>query len=498
MYGLRGVDRFAATLSCVRWKRQPSDTASRPIDIALLALSRSANKGRLWFGLAVVGIVVGDAVRRGAIRGIGALSATSFAINVLIKPVIRRRRPDIELTPIGRRLTRQPWTRSFPSGHAASAAAFTTGLALEQRWAGLGVAPLAGAVAYSRVHVGVHHISDVVVGAVLGAGAAVATQHWWPLRSDEPQGTEPQAAAPAMRSGAGLMVFVNPGAGSGATGTYIHQHLPDATLIEISPDLDIGAQLDRRRSSVCAVGAVGGDGTVAAIAPAAVARELPLAVFRAGTLNHFARDLGLDSTETTVRAIHTGQAVAVDAATVSGLTFLNTASIGAYPEIVRRRDELSHAFGKWLATVIATGQVLGRHRPFSVTIDGETSMVWSIFVGNCRYLPQRPFPVWRPRLDDRLLDLHYLSAGRLSRTRAVLTTLAGISQHSGSYRSRLVPRLTVATLDGDATVALDGEPASLPSNLRFAKQPGRLIVYRPQMARPGTGRLISDRIRRAQ
>ena len=112
-----------------------------------------------------------------------------------------------------------------------------------------------------------------------------------------------------------------------------------------------------------ALGVAGGDGSVAAAAAVALEHGLPLAVIAAGTLNHFARDVGLDTPQDTADAVTSGQAVRVDVAEVNGTPFLNTSSIGAYPEMVRRRDHLSGRMGKWLALTVAAAQVLRRQSP---------------------------------------------------------------------------------------------------------------------------------------
>jgi len=64
----------------------------------------------------------------------------------------------------------------FPSGHAASGFAFASAIGREQPWLGLALRFLAAAVAYSRVHTGVHYPGDIVVGSLIGAstGQAVA------------------------------------------------------------------------------------------------------------------------------------------------------------------------------------------------------------------------------------------------------------------------------------------------------------------------------------
>ncbi|NEA08474.1 phosphatase PAP2 family protein, partial [Streptomyces sp. SID10692] len=99
------------------------------------------------------------------LRGAASLAVASVAINTVGKGAVRRERPILDLVPSVRQLKRQPVTTSFPSGHAASAAAFATGVALESKGWGAVVAPVAAAVAVSRVYTGVHYPSDVLAGA---------------------------------------------------------------------------------------------------------------------------------------------------------------------------------------------------------------------------------------------------------------------------------------------------------------------------------------------
>jgi undecaprenyl-diphosphatase len=465
------------------WASPIVEDVPRPIDVGLRALSRSANKGRLWLGLATVGaLVTRGRTRRAAIRGAGSLAASSLLVNAAVKPLFRRQRPDIELTPLVRRLSRQPWTTSFPSGHAASAAAFTCGVGLEKPTAAIAIAPVAGAVAYSRVHVGVHFASDVVAGAALGAGAALALRRWWPVL--------PSAAAPvhvgsvaALPAGRGMLLAINPNSGSGPPNSeQLADLLPDAELLELTPELDLEAELDRRDGQVRALGVAGGDGTISSLVPIAVRRKLPMAIFPAGTMNHFARDAAIESFEDTSAAVEAGTGVEVDVGVVAGTPFLNTASLGAYPEMVRRRDELARRLHKWPAMVVAAAQVLRRQRPLRLTVDGEDVEVWSLFVGNSRYLTRGPFPAVRPRLDDGLLDVQYLKVGVLSRTKAVLSALGWVGEHTG-YRRWFAADVRVESRDGRVDIATDGEPGELRETLDFGKLDERLLIYRK--AEPG-------------
>ncbi|WNI18636.1 phosphatase PAP2 family protein [Actinacidiphila sp. ITFR-21] len=136
-------------------------------------LSRSADHGRLWLAVAAgMAVTGGRSGRRAAARGLGSLALASLTVNTVGKGAVRRTRPVLDTVPVIRQLRRQPVTSSFPSGHSASAAAFVAGAAMESGAWGTALAPVAASVAFSRVYTGVHYPSDVVVGCVLGVGAA--------------------------------------------------------------------------------------------------------------------------------------------------------------------------------------------------------------------------------------------------------------------------------------------------------------------------------------
>src|SRR4029079_13230408 len=86
------------------------------------------------------------------------------------------------------------------------------------------------------------------------------------------------------------------------------------------------------------LGVCGGDGTVNAVAAVALERGLPLAVLPGGTLNHFANDIGAGEVDTVVEALRNGDAAQVDVGETDDGLFLNTASLGGYPEMVAFRE----------------------------------------------------------------------------------------------------------------------------------------------------------------
>src|SRR5688500_11481235 len=140
-------------------------------------LSEAADYSRLSLasaaGLALLG---GRAGRRAATHGLLSLGVTAAVINIAVKPVARRRRPDrlVAEVPVARHV-RMPRSRSFPSGHSAGAFAFATGVGHASPAAAAPLRALAAAVAYSRVHTGVHYPGDFISGALAGAAIAQLT-----------------------------------------------------------------------------------------------------------------------------------------------------------------------------------------------------------------------------------------------------------------------------------------------------------------------------------
>jgi undecaprenyl-diphosphatase len=452
-----------------------------PADRWLRRLSTFANHGRLWFAIGAVLAVRKGPLRRGAIRGLGSLSFSSLVVNAVLKRYFGRVRPDLENLQSHRRLRREPGSLSFPSGHSSSAAAFVTGVAMESPLVGAALAPVALGVGYSRVHVGVHYPGDVVAGLAVGGAVAAATQHWWRVRPKDPARVRDAHEAPALPEGEGLVIAVNPRSGPDEydPAEAIREILPRAEVLETTPDEGVDALLGEaaRSGRAKALGVAGGDGSVASAAAIALEHDLPLAVIAAGTLNHFARDVGLETPQDTADAVVSGQAVRVDVADVNGTPFLNTSSIGAYPEMVRRRDRLSHRMGKWLALTVAAAQVLREQAPVSLVVNGRPLEVWIIFIGNCVYTPRGLSPAWRPRLEDGQLDVQYLRADlRFGRTRAVLATLLGVSEHTRSYGHFPADEVRVTSRSGPQRVAFDGEMGEKATEFHFRKRT-QLTVY---------------------
>ncbi len=149
-------------------------TATAELDGPVRRLSDAANNSRLWLGIAAaIALLGGRRGRRAALEGVVAIGVTSATVNVGVKPLAQRRRPDRAGADLFRaRHVRMPESTSFPSGHAASAFAFAYAVGRHLPGLAVPIRLLAGGVAYSRVHSGVHYPGDVVIGSILGAGTA--------------------------------------------------------------------------------------------------------------------------------------------------------------------------------------------------------------------------------------------------------------------------------------------------------------------------------------
>jgi membrane-associated phospholipid phosphatase len=143
-------------------------TRTPRIDAVMRNVATAANYSRLSIAIAaIVGAVGGARGRRAAASGLVCVAASEAIINLAVKPLGQRQRPD---RPLGRaRAVPMPNSRSFPSGHTAAAVAFASGVARELPPAGVPLQALAALVGYSRLHTGVHYPGDVIGGALLGA-----------------------------------------------------------------------------------------------------------------------------------------------------------------------------------------------------------------------------------------------------------------------------------------------------------------------------------------
>lgn len=137
----------------------------------------------------------------------------------------------------------------------------------------------------------------------------------------------------------------------------------------------------------------GGDGTVNAVASAIIGNSaIKLGILPMGTLNHFARDLGIPiDMEKAVETIVAGHVKSIDVGEVNGKVFINNSGLGLYPAMVRLREGLQKSgHRKFLAAIWASLRIFARfrrlslelHPPGGAVVKRNTPM---LFVGNNPY-----------------------------------------------------------------------------------------------------------------
>ncbi|MEZ2390986.1 bifunctional phosphatase PAP2/diacylglycerol kinase family protein [bacterium RCC_150] len=488
---LRKVERLDQAIV-----RQVSRWPAGSHDDFLKDLSAAATKGKLWFGVAgVLGVIPGKP-RNAAIHGLLALGIASAVTNLGFKTLLPRARPLPEHLPVFRFVHPQPSSSSMPSGHSASAIAFTLGVAFVHPPLGALLAPVAAGVAYSRVHTGAHWPSDVLFGSALGAGAALLTRKWWPLRPPPPAAQRSSADAPSIGEGEGLSIAVNTLGGSylPETEDNLREIFPKSHIHLIAEGEDVETEINAAAKwpGTKALGVWGGDGTVGTAAAAAVGQSIPLLVLPGGTLNHFARDVDARRLEGAIGAANAGTAAWVDLGHVMvgrgvdgkdetvEIPMLNTASIGVYPNLVRRRERLQAALGKPLAGLVAGLRTFGAARPTSLRIDGVPHKLWILYVGRGRYYPRDLAPLTRPILDDGILDIRMVSADEsFARLRLLWAVLTGTAETSDVTHLSETTHMRVEAIGEPLVLAIDGEPLPGVRTAEFTVRRRALRVYSP-------------------
>jgi diacylglycerol kinase family enzyme len=229
----------------------------------------------------------------------------------------------------------------------------------------------------------------------------------------------------------------------------------------------------------------GGDGTAACAAQQLAGSDAELGLLPLGTLNHLARDLGLPTKlEDAAKVAATGKATAIDVAEVNGHVFVNNASIGLYPAMVRTREGLQDGKGwpKWLSAIPAAYAALERfpHHRLRVDLgDGERTIVTALlFVGNNVYSLDKGEIGQRASLTEGKLSVYAVARrSRLSLLWFAARALVGRARRDVDFVTLgECETLKVWSAGGSIEIALDGEVQRLDSPLEFRVRPGALKV----------------------
>jgi diacylglycerol kinase family enzyme len=292
----------------------------------------------------------------------------------------------------------------------------------------------------------------------------------------------------------GIAVILNPASGSG-TGKSAARKITElfaargveATITLARDGKTLREAADAAVKADCRIlVAGGGDGTVSALAGAVAGRDVPFGVLPLGTLNHFAKDLGipLDLTAA-VDVVLDGRVQPVDLGEVNGRIFVNNTSIGVYPRIVELRNRYGGSgLAKWVAALWASLAVLRRVPFLVVRIETPDQAVVRrspfVLVGNNEYRMAGLRAASRKSLTGGRLAVYVINASG----RRGLLGLAWQVVLRGADRVReldllLVEEAAVETRRRTLQVAIDGEVIVLQSPLRYRSLPRAVRVTVP-------------------
>jgi len=286
-------------------------------------------------------------------------------------------------------------------------------------------------------------------------------------------------------------VLINRGGGSVGETLAIRKAL-DAAGIDGEVQVLDGGELHEAAEKAAADGpgliiAGGGDGTISCVAGAVAGTKAKLGVLPLGTLNHFARDLGLPlDLDRAAKLIAEGKTRKVDVAEVNGRVFINNSAIGVYPLMVSDRDEQQSRLGrrKQLALAIAAARTLFRFssRRLTLTVNDHKTRVDTplLFVGNNDYRLELPGTGTRETLDSGELCVMVLRRkSRFGFLAAVARSLVGHDRPTDIAELDNVQQLRVDSRHPSLTVSLDGETARMDTPLTYRIRPKALQVIAP-------------------
>ena len=445
--------------------------------------------------------LAGKGHRRAALWTVGVMASTALAV-LALKNLIGRDRPTFDLPVLVLD------TYSFPSGHAtgiASAAGvavvLTTMLVrrrgLRRLVTGLAVM-IALVVGADRIFLGVHNLSDVLGGYLLGAAIVLL---WLALYDPTPRsialGNQPLAdAVPHDRKK--LAVVLNPVKvdDPGQFRELVEMLARDAGFASVTwstttiEDTGHGMAHDAAVAGADLVIAIGGDGTIRAVCEELAGTGIPVGIVPAGTGNLLARNIDIPLyLRSAVDVALNGQDRAIDMVEVSGdkmedATYLVMAGMGFDAAIMEGVNEDIKAKVGWLAYVwSALKSLMFPAIRVEVSVDGADftrHRARTIVVGNVGLL-QAGMPLLPDAaIDDGKIDVVLLYPRRFLSWVPLAIRVVTKSRRTDETITRMSGREIVVRANTDAPRQLDGDLIAPGRELRARVVHGRLLVRVPR------------------
>jgi YegS/Rv2252/BmrU family lipid kinase len=265
-----------------------------------------------------------------------------------------------------------------------------------------------------------------------------------------------------------------------------HQIAADISLAQSGDELTELARA-AARGPYRVIVAGGGDGTINSVAAEVLDTGKILGVLPLGTLNHFAKDLGIPvELEPAARTIIAGHTTEVDVAEVNDRIFLNNSSLGLYPMIVREREKRQRlGSGKWPAFIWATIQAFRRYPLLDVRLRVNDELLDLttpfVFVGNNEYAMDSFNIGARDRLDKGVLSIYITHrTSRLKLITLALRAVIGGLRNDKDFLELRSNEVKIQTAHKRLRVAFDGEIEVMKPPLEYQVRSRALRVIVPK------------------
>lgn len=234
-----------------------------------------------------------------------------------------------------------------------------------------------------------------------------------------------------------------------------------------------------RNHSILLIG--GGDGTIRSAAQQCANTPIFLGVLPLGTLNHFAKELGLPATaEELVQAIVKKETITVDVAEVNGLVFINNSSIGFYPKFAKKRDHYTKFYNKWLSYIPSFIQTLQRHNTLDISIKNkkiDLSLKTSfLMISNNLYSYKFPLTIERENFSKSRLGIYFFKHGKLQLSK-IIRYFFNRKDNFEIKKSTLPVEVRIIG-QKKVTISLDGETILTENPLIYKSLPKALTLLK--------------------
>jgi YegS/Rv2252/BmrU family lipid kinase len=264
--------------------------------------------------------------------------------------------------------------------------------------------------------------------------------------------------------------------------------LPGAGLEFVDDGCDIADMVKSaidRGATIVAAG--GGDGTINAVASELIGSDVTLGVLPLGTLNHFAKDVGIPvEVEEALAVLRDGRTMSIDVGCVSGRHFLNNSGLGLYPDMVHNRvQRQKKGASKWVAMMIEGANAFRKYRLLRLQFQVEGKTVHrrtpAVFVGNNDYSIEDTIASERTSLTDGQLCLYIPhSNNRVGLVWFSLRAFFGSPKSGSDFDKFMCTTFTINSHHKKLRVSIDGEVTMMQTPLEYCIKPAALRVQVPQ------------------